>query len=84
MGYYSCVNSQMLYIQFFFYLIIELITCDPFCLFTGAVVRYYDTKRKLFQQSHAENRKKVAQKKKDKKLRSGRTRVVSLLLVQYD
>ena len=53
------------------------------CLFTGATVKYYETKRKLFLQWLPENSKKAAQTKKDSKLRSGRKRV-SLLLVQYD
>ena len=85
MGNYPCVNSQRLYI-YFFNLIIELISCDLLCLFTGAVVRCYETKRKLFQQSLPENRKKAAQTKKDNKSRSGRKRVVTVspLLVQYD
>ena len=52
------------------------------CLFTGAAVKYYETKRK-FLQWLPENSKKAAQTKKDSKLRSGRKRV-SFLLVQYD
>ena len=39
--YYSCVNSHYI---FFFNLVIELITCDLLCLFTGAAVRYCETK----------------------------------------
>ena len=65
------------------YLITELITCVFLCLFTGAAVKYYETKRKLFLQWLPENRKKAAQTKKDSKLRSRRKRVSSLL-VQYD
>ena len=76
MSIYKCYN--------FFLFIIELISCDLLCLFTGAVVRYYETKRKLFLQWLPENMKKAGQTKKDNKLRSGRKRVVSPLFVQYD
>ena len=68
---------------FFLNLIIQLTTCDLLCLFTGAAVKYYKTKWKLFLQWLPENSKKAAQTKKDSMLRSGRKRV-SLLLVQYD
>ena len=51
-------------------------------LFTGAAVKYYET-RKLFFQWLPENSKNAAQTKKDSKLPSGRKRV-SFLLVQYD
>ena len=67
----------------FLNLLIELISCDLLCLFTGAAVKYYKTKRKLFLQWVPENRKKAAQTKKDSTLRSGRKRVC-FLLVQCD
>ena len=63
-------------------LYIELISCDLLCLFTGAAVKYYET-RKLFFQWLPENSKNAAQTKKDSKLRSRRKRA-SFLLVQYD
>ena len=57
-----------------------------FCVYlqgTGAAVKYYETKRKLFLQWLPENSRKAAQTKTKSKLRSARKRV-NLLLVQYD
>ena len=54
-----CQFTNVIYI--FFNLITELISCDLLCLFTGAVVRCYETKRKLFLQWLPENMKKAAQ-----------------------
>ena len=55
-GFYPCVN---LHYNFFFNLVIEVISCDILCLFTRVAVKYYETKRKLFQQSLPEDSKKA-------------------------
>ena len=52
-------------------------------LLSGAVVRYYETKRKIYLQSLPENKEKADQQKEENKLRSRRKRVNYTFFLMY-
>ena len=75
-----CQFTNVIIFIYFFNLIIELITCDLLCLFTGAVLRYYETKRSC-SSSHS---KKTGRRQLRQRRTTSYTHGVSPLLVQYD